>query len=99
MLATLVRGHRRKFPSEFFAQMPKGEAKSAQRLAILLRIAVLLHRSRSEVPLPHIVYHAAGKSLQMEFPSGWLADHPLTRVDLETEVGYLKSAKFKLVFE
>lgn len=96
ILAALVRSHRRKFPFEIFSDLPKREGKLARRLAILLRIATLLHRSRSDIPLPHIDYTADGKSLTMEFPSGWLAEHPLTEADLKSEAKYLRAGKFKL---
>ena len=99
MLAALVRSHRRKFPYELFKEFPQQQGKQLQRLSILLRIAVLLHRSHSDISLPHISYHADGKQLKMEFPAGWLDEHPLTRVDLETEAEFLKSGKFKLLFE
>ena len=98
VLAALVRGHRRKFTFEYFAEMPKSERKVAQRMAMLLRIAVLLHRSRSDVPLPHIDYRADGKSLYMDFPAGWLAEHPLTQADLKSEAKYLKADDFNLKF-
>lgn len=99
ILAALVRGHRRKLPFELYNELPQGQGKLVLRLCILLRIAVLMHRSRSEVALPHIDYHAEGESLHLEFPPGWLAEHPLTQADLECEGEYLQAGKFKLSFE
>jgi exopolyphosphatase/guanosine-5'-triphosphate,3'-diphosphate pyrophosphatase len=99
VLAALVRSHRRKFPYELFKDFTQQQDEQLQQLSILLRIAVLLHRSRSDLSLPHISYHAESKLLKMEFPPGWLAEHPLTQADLKTEARYLKSGKFKLVFE
>ncbi|MEK7313976.1 MAG: Ppx/GppA phosphatase family protein, partial [Deltaproteobacteria bacterium] len=36
LLAALVRGHRRRFPEEVFGEFPKGPARTARRLAVLL---------------------------------------------------------------
>lgn len=85
-LAVLVRAHRRKFPI--------GEVDMTsrlQRLAVLLRISVLLHRSRTSEPLPHINFKARGNQLKLEFPDTWLSRHPLTELDLAQEASYLKA--------
>ena len=96
VLAALVRSHRRKFPSAVFRELPDGIR--IRNLAILLRIAVLLHRSRSESPLPSIRFRASGDSLESIFPYGWLDEHPLTQADLEQEVELLQADGFKLLF-
>jgi len=56
----------------------------------------VLHRRRSEDAAPPPELHADDTSFRLAFPPGWLAAHPLTRADLETEAGYLKSAGLKL---
>ncbi|MHB8415796.1 MAG: Ppx/GppA phosphatase family protein [Acidiferrobacteraceae bacterium] len=95
-LAALVRGHRRKFPEAVFQTMPRHTAKSARRLCVLLRIAVLLHRDRTDRKLPALVLTALPNGLRIRFPRGWLAAHPLTRADLEQESARLKPARFTL---
>lgn len=97
-LATLVRGHRRKFPKEEFKALPKLQQEGYRRLCILLRLAVVLHRSRSKDRLPAITFRAENKKLYLEFPEGWLEHHPLTQADLEQEAEYLNSADLKLKF-
>lgn len=93
LLAALVRGHRRKFPlSEF-----ECHGKAAQRLCILLRLAILLHRSRAPGELPEIQAHASGMSMELVFPEGWLSQHAMTEADLARETEYLKGAKWKLM--
>ena len=67
-----------------------------ERLAILLRLAVILHRSRSPDPLPELHLSAAKKSIELRFPEGWLDQHPLTRADLETETVNLRPANYTL---
>ena len=92
LLAALVRGHRRKFPTAGF----EAHGKGAQRLCILLRLAILLHRSRGPDAPPAIELRPDGMNLALSFPPGWLAEHPMTEADLAREVDYLKSAKWKL---
>jgi exopolyphosphatase/guanosine-5'-triphosphate,3'-diphosphate pyrophosphatase len=98
LLAMLVRGHRRKFPRNVFAVLPKGMATPARRLCVLLRMAVLLHRSRSRRALPTLTLRVDGQNLDLIFPAGWLEERALTRADLEREVSYLKKAGFQLTF-
>ncbi len=98
VLATLVRSHRRKFPSEVIAAIPRNWSAWTERLAMPLRLSVVLHRSRSPLPLPPIELSAAKNALDLRFPPGWLDQHPLTRADLETEATYLRGAGYKLSF-
>ena len=98
LLAALIQGQRRKFPSKIFATLPKDRVLPARRLCVLLRLAVVVHRSRSRQPLPPLQFRVEGQQLTLLFPAGWLDDHPLTCADLELEAEYLKSADFKLGF-
>jgi exopolyphosphatase/guanosine-5'-triphosphate,3'-diphosphate pyrophosphatase len=96
LVATLVRAHRRKLPVELF----EGKPRSWLRLAVLLRIAVALHRSRGgEAPLPKLSIEEGKRSLHLRFPAGWLGEHPLTAADLELESAYLEPAGFALTVE
>ncbi len=96
LLATIVRGHRRKFPHSEMGLLPKKSRSVAEKLCTLLRLSAVLHRSQSEEPLPKIKLTANQNRIKLEFPSGWLDEHPLTFADLEQESEYLKNAGFKL---
>ena len=99
VLALLVRAHRRKFPAKLFADLPKEQGPALLRLAVVLRLAVLAHRSRDEgVPVVSRVI-TSGDALKLQFPPGWLEQHPLTRADLLNERAALKVAKLKLKFD
>jgi len=98
LLATLVRGHRRKFPTSLFKEFPKSQSQRLQRLCILLRMAVLLHRSHRDGVQPVPRFSVSDKSLSLQFAEGWLAEHPLTAADLEQEADYLFGGKFELVY-
>ncbi|MDE0061961.1 MAG: exopolyphosphatase [Gammaproteobacteria bacterium] len=92
-LAGLVRSHRRKFPVE---TEPTLARKHILRLAALLRVAVILNRSRSKKPLPHISAAATNDRLSLTIPKKWLAKHPLTSLNLEEEADYLSASSIAL---
>jgi exopolyphosphatase/guanosine-5'-triphosphate,3'-diphosphate pyrophosphatase len=95
-LATLVRSHRRKFSGAIFEDYDKEEAETLRRLAILVRLAVILQHPRSQ-EIPPIRQVKAGKrELALEFDSGWLAERPLTRADLDNERDYLARQDYRL---
>ncbi len=96
LLATLVRSHRRKFPVSLFKEFPRSQARVLELLAVLLRLAVLLHRSRRPPPFPEPRLALNKKSLKLSFPERWLDEHPLTRADLELESTHLEAAGYKL---
>ncbi len=97
VLATLVRAHRRKFPKSAFRELPEAWQEPATRLAVLLRLAIVLHRSRSAEPVPAMGVSIRKGALRLEFPAGWLADRPLLEADLQEEAGFLETAGFSLV--
>jgi exopolyphosphatase/guanosine-5'-triphosphate,3'-diphosphate pyrophosphatase len=98
LLAVLVRSHRRKLAMRRFHELPENRFLSVFRLAVLLRLAVVLNRSRSPEMLPEFELTAGRRSLKLRFPDGWLDAHPLTRAGLEHEASYLKAGEFKLGF-
>jgi exopolyphosphatase/guanosine-5'-triphosphate,3'-diphosphate pyrophosphatase len=99
LLATLVRAHRRKFPASVVKALPRKRGREIERLAILLRVAVLLHRSRTPDATPEPELTAGKKSLSLKFPEGWMEEHPLTLADLRQEARYLESVGYRLVIE
>lgn len=50
---------------------------------------MLLHRSRTATALPALTVAWLERGLEIAFPRGWLAAHPLTAVDLAQEQDYL----------
>ena len=95
-LAVLVRTHRRKFAADEFTRAFHDEAKQLMCLGVLLRLAVLLHRNRMPDALPQVEVGAGEDAIRLAFPSGWLDDHPLTRLDLSEEAGYLRAIPLEL---
>ena len=99
MLATLLRGHRKKLPMQDIEGMSKRGAKTTLRLCILLRLAVLLHFGRGveEVVEPKI--KAFKYSIKLTFPEGYLGNNPMTVLDLEREKALLEEGMFDLTFQ
>ncbi len=90
-LSLLVRAHRRKFPAEDFV-----DGLDLAKLCVLLRMAVVLHRGRSELALPPFDVRAEDDIIQLSFPRNWIAQHPLTQLDLEQEAEYLRWSPIRL---
>jgi len=99
VLAALVGAHRRKVDLEKVQDLPPPWHEKAEALIVLLRLAVLLNRGGSSVPLPQVVAEPKMRALELRFPSRWLNEHPLTQADLEQEAEFLKTQNFKLRFE
>jgi exopolyphosphatase/guanosine-5'-triphosphate,3'-diphosphate pyrophosphatase len=99
VMAILVRAHRRKMPVNDIKALTESWHKLLYRLAILLRLAVLLHRSRSDTPLPDIKLLVKKRNLNLLFPVGWLEQHALSQADLEQEAAWLAKAGYSLTFE
>jgi exopolyphosphatase/guanosine-5'-triphosphate,3'-diphosphate pyrophosphatase len=98
VVALLVLAHRRRFPLKAINEVRQPKVKVIQGLAILLRLATLLHRSRDSEELPSFKLKAEKKTLSLTFPKQWLDAHPLTRADLEQETDYLAELGVKLAF-
>lgn len=99
LLAFMIASQRRQIDTARCNALPGSWQPKAIRLAILLRLSVLLNRSRSREALPDIGIDATQESLQLKFPPGWLNDNPLTVADLERETDFLKQAGLELTFE
>ena len=89
-IAALVRNQRRAVAPGSFEKLPDRLVANAQRCALLLRLAVLLHRSHDRDPLPAVRLDVDGDTLVLVLPARWLDVHPLTRLDLDTEREYLQ---------
>lgn len=99
VLACLVLAHRRKFDRAAFRILPRSLVRTAVRLALLLRLAVLVHRSRTAMPVPDLGLTVQGRALCLEVAAGWLASNSLTMADLERERDYLEAADYRLAIE
>ena len=96
LLAQLVGCHRRKLSLERLEELLPPWDRRALGLIVLLRLAVLLCRGRSETPPPAVELTARARSLDIRFPRRWLQEHPLTFADLAQEIEHLRDVGFRL---
>lgn len=97
-MSVLVRCQRKKLSKKFFSGLPEKDQETALRLAILLRLATLLHRSRKEETAVIEDVIAKENNLTLQFAPYELINHPLQRASLEQEARYLKNVGFNLTF-
>lgn len=98
VMALLIRCHRRKFPLDLFTEWPAEQRPRLQRLAVLLRLAVLFKYVAPVDGLPHFDLAVGANSCRLDFTPGWLQRHPLTMAELGMERDYLRSAGYALEF-
>ncbi len=96
MLATLVRSHRRRLDLQVFNEVGSENHEAVIRLALLLRLAVLLNRGRIDTAPSDLVVTAGRKRITLKFPQGWLDQHPLTQEDLLQERDFVAKCDFKI---
>ncbi len=99
LLWAMIRSHRRRFKPHRFDGLPEPLPLKGAQLCVLLRLAILLNRTRAPDAVPRGLTLKAKNSrkVKLQFPKGWLAQAPLTVADLEQEKSYMKDAGFKLL--
>jgi exopolyphosphatase/guanosine-5'-triphosphate,3'-diphosphate pyrophosphatase len=96
LLARLVRFHRRKFEREGREDPALPRDRMTERLILVLRLAVLLHRNRGDAPPPRIALIIRGRVVTARFQLRSLRRHPLTEADLHSEQHLLKAGGLTL---
>ena len=89
-LACLIGCHRRKIRNIFFEGFDEHSVEPVKRLLVLLRLAVLLNRDRSQNDFPIKKITLDKNKLTLNFGKHWLDNSPLTMIDLEQENDYLQ---------
>ena len=95
-IATIVRNQRRSIHFKSLMTLSEPQAVSALRCALLLRLAVLFYRSHTSDKIPKLKITVDTAKLNLIISKKWLAKHPLTKSDLESERGYLRAANIDL---
>ncbi|PNS08304.1 exopolyphosphatase [Solilutibacter silvestris] len=99
MLAILVRSHRRGLPKSMFDALPARLRQTTRRLCVLLRLAVLMHRSHEGQAIPRLRLRADKNTMRLELSGRWLDERPLLRADLLGEQADIASLGFKLIVQ
>jgi exopolyphosphatase / guanosine-5'-triphosphate,3'-diphosphate pyrophosphatase len=95
-LAILIRSQRRKFPLSDLKVLSVHCYHQIIYQSIILRLAVLFNRGRSNKTLPELKIITESNALKLIFPDNYLKNFPLTHADLKMERKYLKVVDFKL---
>ena len=98
LLATLILNHRQKLRVNSFENLVTRAQKPGLRLSVLLRLAVLLHRGRTDEQVPKISIQVDCSDITLSFPENWLEQHSLTKADLNKERQFLGDAGFSLSY-
>lgn len=98
LLAFLISSQRHQIILRRLENLPRDWRERALRLAMLLRLAVLLCRSRGDLELPRLDIDVGATSLALEFDADWLQANPLAVADLERECGYLREVGYEFSF-
>jgi len=98
-LALLIGGHRLRINKSNLSLLPEVWREPGLRLLMLLRIAVLLNRSRKALPQANMKISVKDDSLTISFDPKWLAENPLTLADLEREREFLAQVDYRLIVE
>lgn len=85
VLASLVRLQRRRLSTKFLPDVAEPDKQSLIRLAVLLRISLVLCRDRQSPDLELLRFRADFDSLTLEAPRSWFDANPLTRAELLNE--------------
>jgi exopolyphosphatase/guanosine-5'-triphosphate,3'-diphosphate pyrophosphatase len=96
LVAAVVRNHRRKISTRVMEVLPDEWRKLIERLAVLLRVAVSLHRSRSPGPPLELEAQAGKRSLTLDLPAEWWRRSTLAVADLRLAARYLDGIGFTL---
>jgi len=98
ILSVLVRRQRGGFSMELFSTLSEYWQEKAKKIAIILRIAILLNRSRhyENVFVPEITVQ--NHIIKLTFPEDFTEHHPLTTADLIKEKNVLALVGYSLEF-
>ena len=99
ILAFMIRNQRGALDLDYCSEMSAGWQQAALRLTVILRLAVLLNRSRSTQELPPVELDASTRQVKFLMPSSWLQSNPLSVADLARENHYLAEVGMDLDYE
>lgn len=96
LLAFLIASQRHQVVTRYLKELPRSWREPALRLAIILRLAVLVNRSRNDVEVPPAELRVDARALALKFDPQWLGANPLTLADLAREQRLLSQAGYEL---
>ncbi len=99
ILATIILNHRGRIQQDSFANFSKEHEEKLPYLTLILRLAVRMHRGRTNEAITPLIRIKNSHKIHLEFEKNWLSNHPLSQLDLSIEAKHISDAGFKLTFE
>lgn len=99
ILSALVFNQGGKYNEAVYEDVDESVRNIIPYLTVILRLAVRIHRGRDLDIVEPLLRISETNGLFLEFDENWLDQHPLTRMDLESEADRLEKTDFKLFFE
>lgn len=99
LLSAVIASHRRRIRSGVLDELSPRKRGVAEKLTMLLRLAVRLHRTRDSEQAPEFRVEAGPDGLTVICDREWIEAQPMTRHDLETEVEHAASLGIPLRIE
>lgn len=97
-LGLMARLQRGKFKMELYEALPRLH-KKVLLIIILLRLSIILERSRDWDQSRHARIKLESKTIKLKFDEGYLEAHPLIQADLKQEKIEIEKAGYKLKFK
>jgi exopolyphosphatase/guanosine-5'-triphosphate,3'-diphosphate pyrophosphatase len=97
-VATIISLHRRKLQQSLLERHSFPRQAQLLHLILILRLAVVMHRSRSEQAAPGLRIKIDKQVYGLIFPKDWLERHPLTKADLKQESEYVKIMGYRFEY-
>jgi exopolyphosphatase / guanosine-5'-triphosphate,3'-diphosphate pyrophosphatase len=96
LLARLVGAHRRKLMLEGLEDLSPPWDERGIYLILILRLAVLMHRDRSDTSIPDLALTGKPRTLELRLRIRSFREHPLTAADLNDEIEWLRAHGLRL---
>lgn len=98
LMALLAAGQRGKLSAALLEDLPDQEKRQRVGLLSILRLAAVFKYVETLEQLPEFLVQASSGNIHLEFPSDWLAAHPLSEYELESEQQQLAKIGMTLSF-
>jgi exopolyphosphatase/guanosine-5'-triphosphate,3'-diphosphate pyrophosphatase len=98
-LALLIGEQRNRIDGSRFATLPEPWREMGSRLLMILRLAVLLNRSRKNDAVPELLLQVKDDTVHLHFDPEWLEANPLTIADLQREQEFVAELGYSLTFD
>ncbi|MEN0044834.1 MAG: hypothetical protein AAF769_13795, partial [Pseudomonadota bacterium] len=99
LLAFMIANQRKRPSSARAGTASRPVQEDVRLLTVLLRLAVLINRNRSDASPAAMMIRLESRALTLVFDGDWLDANPLTRADIDRERALIKSWGYTLGVE